>query len=303
MDTEETPEQRIRNGFMSALVAYVLWGFIPIYFIVIKDVDALEVLVHRILWAVPFGAAIIAVRGQWGEVKSVFRHRQMLTLLSVSAVVIAINWLVYIWAIQIDQIYQASLGYYINPLLFAVAGVFIFNEQLRGPQVLAVGVAAIGVLILTVAAGQLPTVALLIGGSFTIYGVIRKRVVIGGMPGLFVETIILLPFALAYLSWIEVQGTAVFFVDGMLISGILMLAGPLTAIPLLFFALAARRLSLATVGMMQFIAPSIQFVVGVIYGEPLTLAHIACFGCIWFAVAMFSWDAWRQSRRAIAAAV
>ena len=302
MSTEETPEQRSRNGILSALIAYVSWGFIPVYFILVKDVDSLEVLVHRIVWAVPFGAVIIAARRQWGEVRSALLHRKMRLLLSVSALFIAINWLFYIWAIQIDQIYQSSLGYYINPLLFALAGVVLFGERLRRPQVIAISVAGAGVLILTVAGGQVPAIALIIGASFTVYGVIRKRVVIGGMPGLFVETILLFPFALAYLGWVSYQGSAVFGAGGTKVSAMLVLAGPLTIIPLLFFALAARRLNLATVGMMQFIAPSIQFLVGVVYGEPLTLAHVACFSCIWTAVALFSWDAWRHSRRSAVAA-
>ena len=203
---------------------------------------------------------------------------------------------------QIDQIYQASLGYYINPLLFALAGVVLFGERLRRPQVVAVAVASVGVLILTVAGGQVPAIALVIGASFTVYGVIRKQVVIGGMSGLFVEAIILFPLAMGYLGWIMYQGTAVFGAGDARMSAILVLAGPFTIIPLLFFALAARRLNLATVGMMQFIAPSIQFIVGLVYGEPLTMAHVACFSCIWTAVALFTWDAWRNSRRTVAAA-
>jgi chloramphenicol-sensitive protein RarD len=293
----EAERQQSRDGLISALIAYIFWGLLPIYFIFVKDVDSFEVLVHRVIWAVPFGALIIHFRDQWAEVWRAFTHPRMFAYLSISAVLIAGNWLVYIIAVQQEQIFQASLGYYINPLIFSIAGVYLFGETLSRPQVIAVSLAAVGVVILTVSGGSFPAIAIFLGISFTIYGVIRKKVVIGGMPGLFVETLVLFPFALVYLIWIMISGTAVFSSaqPGMAIA--LALAGPLTVIPLLFFALAARRLKLSTVGMMQFLAPSLQFLVGVIYGEQLTLPHIICFACIWTAVALFSWDALRRQDR------
>lgn len=294
----ESAEQQTRDGILSALIAYLLWGVLPIYFILVKEVASLEVLVHRIIWAVPFGALIIYMRKQWAEVRRGLTHPKMLLLLSITAVLIAGNWLVYIWAVQRDQIFQASLGYYINPLLFAVVGVLLLGEKLRKPQIAAVALAAIGVAVLTISGGELPAIALFLGTSFTIYGVIRKKVVIGGMPGLFIETLVLLPLAIIYLAYLILQGGAVMGTEGLAGTVILLLAGPLTVIPLLFFALAARRLKLSTVGMMQFIAPTIQFLVGVAYGEQLTAAHLLCFGCIWTAVILFIWDAWRSSRRA-----
>lgn len=294
---DETPEQQTRNGLISALIAYSSWGFLPLYFIVVKEVSSYEVLVHRIVWAVPFGAAIIHARRQWPEVRRALTHPKMLMLLTITAILIAGNWLVYIIAVQQDQIFQASLGYYINPLLFAVVGVFLMGEKLRKPQAAAVILAAIGVLVLTFSGGRIPAIALFLGTSFTIYGVIRKKVVIGGMPGLFVETIVLLPLGLVYLAWLMGRGEAAFAAGDTGLSLILLLAGPITVIPLLFFALAARRLNLSTVGMMQFLAPTLQFFVGVYYGEQLTKAHMICFACIWIAVVLFSWDAWRTSRR------
>ncbi len=293
----ETPEQQARDGIISALIAYLMWGVLPLYFILVKDVSSLEVLVHRVIWAVPFGALIIYLRKQWPEVRRALTHPRMLLYLSISALLIAGNWLVYIWAVQSDQIFQASLGYYINPLLFAVVGVFLLGEKLRSAQIAAVIIAAVGVGILTFSGGELPAIALFLGTSFTIYGVIRKKVVIGGMPGLFIETLVLLPAAAIYLVYLLLQGQAVFATEGLGRSMILVLAGPITVVPLLFFALAARRLRLATVGMMQFIAPTIQFLIGVIYGEQLTTAHLLCFGCIWAAVLLFSWNAWRSNRR------
>lgn len=294
----ETPEQRARDGILSALIAYLMWGFLPLYFIVVKDVSSLEILAHRVIWAVPFGALIIYLRKQWAEVWRALTHRKMILYLSITAVLIAGNWLVYIWAVQKDQIFQASLGYYINPLLFAVVGVFLLGEQLRKPQITAVALAAVGVAVLTVSGGELPAIALFLGTSFTIYGVIRKKIVIGGMPGLFIETLVLLPLAAIYLAYLMSQGQAVFGTEGPVDTAILVVAGPITVIPLLFFALAARRLNLSTVGMMQFIAPTIQFIIGVVYGEQLTTAHLFCFACIWSAVILFIWDAWRSNRRA-----
>ena len=293
----ETPEQQTRNGIISALIAYGLWGILPLYFLIVKEVSSYELLVHRVIWAVPFGALIIHFRNQWGEVARALTHSRMLGYLSVTACLIAGNWLVYIFAVQQDQIFQASLGYYINPLLFAVVGVFLLGEQLRRAQSAAVLLAAVGVIYLTVSGGQFPAIALFLGTSFTIYGVIRKKVVIGGMPGLFVETLVLFPPGLLFLLWMQYQGTAAFVNEGLNLSALLVIAGPITVIPLLFFALAARRLNLSTVGMMQFIAPTLQFLIGVWNGEALTPAHIVCFGCIWTAVALFSWDAWRGNRQ------
>jgi len=300
--SSETPAQQVRDGLLSALIAYVLWGLLPIYFVMVKEVGSFEVLVHRIIWAVPFGALIIHFRHQWGEVTRALTHPTMLLYLTITAILIAGNWFVYILAVQQEQIFQASLGYYINPLLFAVVGVFVMGEKLWPLQIAAVLLAAVGVLVLTFSGGQFPTIALFLGVTFTIYGVIRKKVVVGGMPGLFVETIVLLPIAGLYLVWLMVQGEATFGSSGPAMSVLLTVAGPITVIPLLFFALAARRLNLTMVGMMQFIAPTLQFFVGVFYGEVLTPAHLICFGCIWTAVILFSWDVLRRNRRAAAIA-
>jgi chloramphenicol-sensitive protein RarD len=298
----ETPEQQVRDGLISALIAYLLWGVMPLYFILVKNVSPLEVLAHRVIWAVPFGAAIIHFRKQWAEVWRGLTHRKMMLYLSITAILIAGNWLVYIWAVQQDQIFQASLGYYINPLMFAVVGVFMMGEKLRRPQIMAVVLAAFGVVFLAVSGGEIPAIALFLGTSFTIYGVIRKKVVIGGMPGLFIETLVLLPLSIAYVIYLMSVGLAEFGGAGLKGSALLLLAGPITVLPLLFFALATRRLNLSTVGMMQFIAPTMQFGVGVYFGEQLTTAHLVCFGCIWTAVAVFSWDAWRSNRRTAALA-
>jgi chloramphenicol-sensitive protein RarD len=299
----ERAEDRARNGFLAALLAYTMWGFMPIYFVVIAAVPAVEVLAHRVLWAVPFGALIVHARRQWPEVRRALGDRRTLGFLLLAAVFIAVNWLGYIIAVQTGNIFQASLGYYINPLMYVAIGVWFMHERLRRPQVLAVLLAAAGVAVLTVSGGEFPFLALMLATSFTIYGVIRSRVAIGGMPGLFIETLILLPLALGYVAWITASGAAVFGPGEVALSSLLVLAGPLTALPLLMFALAARRLRLSTIGIMQFIAPSLQFVMGLLFGERLTLPHAICFLLIWLAVLVFSADAWRASRKTPAPAL
>lgn len=274
-----------------------MWGFLPVYFKTVGSVDPLEVLVHRVIWAMPFGAVILAFRRQWPEVWRALTHRQMLGWLSLSALFIGLNWFVYIWAIQDERIFETSLGYYINPLTNMLVGVLFFGERLRRYQLLAVALATIGVLVLTISGGQVPWSALFLALSFTVYAVIRKKVVIGGMPGLFVETVLLLPVALAWFAYISTSGQAVFGAGDSRMMFWLVMAGPLTALPLLCFALAARRLPLTTIGFMQFLAPTLQFMTGVYYGEQLTTAHWICFACIWTAVLFFSYDAIRAGTK------
>jgi chloramphenicol-sensitive protein RarD len=298
--TAAQSKQDVRDGLIAGLIAYTLWGILPVYFKLVESVSSTEVLLHRIIWAIPFGALIIHLRRQWPDVANAIKHRQMLLWLTLTAVLIAVNWYVYIVAIHTDRIFQASLGYYINPLIFVVAGVFVFGEKLRGMQTTAVVLAAIGVLVLTFSGGEFPVISLFLGTSFTIYGVVRKRIVIGAMPGLFIETLVLVPIALIWLGWMFGNGQAEFGYAGPGITGLLLLAGPITVVPLLMFAIAAKRLSLTTVGFMQFLAPTMQFATGVYYGEALTLPRLICFACIWIAVVLFSIDAVRkqgQSRR------
>ena len=295
---DEVGANRTREGLLAGLVAYVLWGFLPIYFKIVETVPPLEVLAHRIVWAVPFGLPIILARRQWPDVRAALADRRKVALLGLSATLIAVNWLVYIWAVQREQIFQASLGYYINPLMYVLVGVVFFHEHLRPPQVAAVVLAGAGVAVLTVSGGTFPAIALTLATSFTIYGVIRSRVAVGGMPGLFIETLILFPAAAAYVVHLVAADAAAFGADDPGLAGLLVLAGPFTVLPLLCFALAARRLPLSTIGVMQFIAPTMQFVVGLAYGEALTAAHAVCFALIWVAVAVFSADAWRAARGA-----
>jgi len=293
-ETGAQSKQDARDGVIAGLIAYTLWGVLPVYFKLVETVSSSEVLAHRIIWAIPFGALIIHLRRQWPEVLLALRHRQMLLWLVASALLIAVNWYVYIVAVQTDRIFQASLGYYINPLIFVLAGVTIFGEKLRAKQTGAVILAAIGVLVLTFSGGEFPWISISLGISFTAYGVIRKRVVIGAMPGLFIETLVLVPIAIVWLAWMMRAGEAAFGSVGTEVTGLLLLAGPITVVPLVMFAVAARRLTLATVGFMQFLAPSMQFATGIYYGEQLTTPRLICFACIWLAVVLFSMDALRD---------
>jgi chloramphenicol-sensitive protein RarD len=294
MTSPDDPARRAREGVVAGVIAYTLWGFLPIYLKIVAYVPAFEVLAHRIVWAVPFGIPIIAARRQWPEVKRALTHPRTIGLLCVSAVLIAINWLVYIFAVQRDEIFQASLGYYITPLFYVLIGVAVFRERLRALQTAAVALATAGVAVLTVSGGQLPVIALTLATSFTIYGVLRSRVAVGGMPGLFIETLVLLPAAAAYALWLGARHAGAFSLESPSTMGLLMLAGPFTVMPLLAFALAARRVQLSTIGFLQFISPTLQFLVGLAYGEHLSTAHVVCFALIWIAVATFSVDAWRH---------
>jgi chloramphenicol-sensitive protein RarD len=286
-----------RSGLVAGLIAYSLWGVFPIYFKLVAVVPPAEVLMHRIVWAVPFGALILFFRKQWPEVRHALTHRSTVLWLSVSALLITVNWFIYIWAVINERIFETSLGYYINPLMLVLVGVLFFNERLRPLQIFAVVSAAIGVSVLAISGGEFPWVALSLGALFTGYGVIRKRVAVGAMPGLFVETTLLFPLALMPLLWLVWSGASAFTSADSSLSLLLILAGPVTVMPLLLFAIAARKLTLTTVGFLQFLAPTLQFLTGVYYGEELTTAHLICFGLIWTAVALFSIDAFRATKK------
>ena len=294
---DKQDSQARMDGVVAGLVAYFIWGFLPIYFKVTEHVEPLEVLAHRIVWAIPFGALILWARNQWPEVRRALTSPRLFFWLFMAAGFIAVNWYVYIYAVQTDQVYQASLGYYINPLIYVAVGVVFLGEHLRRLQVVSIVLATIGVLVLTVSYGRLPLIALALGVSFTVYGVIRKQIPVGAMPGLFVETLLLLPFAAGWLGWIIATGQASFLSGSVGNDVLLIVAGPLTVVPLLCFAIAAKKLTLTAVGFMQFIAPTLQFLVGVAYGEELTPAHIVCFLFIWTAVGLFSYDVIRANRR------
>ena len=298
MTPDELEAQRSqREGLLASLIAYVLWGLFPIYFILVASVAPFEVLANRIIWAVPFGALILYFRKQWPEVRPVWSDRNMLLWLAFSALCISCNWLIYIWAVQSEMILQTSLGYFTNPLMYVFVGVVFLRERLRRAQVVSVILAAIGVLYLTFTAGEFPWVAISLAALFTAYGVIRKQVAIGAMPGLFVETVVLFPFAAAWMGWLVYSGSAAFVAGDIGITMLLVAGGPITVIPLLLFAVGARRLSLTVIGFMQYVAPTLQFLVGIYFGEKLTQPLLVCFAFIWTAIVVFSIDAYMNRTR------
>ncbi len=293
-DRDPNLSENANQGLLAGVFAYTFWGLFPVYFKLTESISAPEILAHRIVWSVPFGLLIILFRKQIKDVLTALKSARMVGFLTLAALALSINWLIYIWAIQEDQIFQGSLGYYINPLLYVLVGVVFLGEKLSRLQGWAVALAALGVLILTVYGGVFPAISLALAVSFTIYGVIRKQLVIGAMPGLFIETLVLFVPGLVFLFWLRSQGQLGFGDAGTTMNLLLLAAGPITVIPLLAFATAARKLRLSTLGILQYIGPTLQFACGVYYGEAFTLAHALCFTCIWVAVGLFSWDAWRK---------
>ncbi len=287
----------LRLGVLCGIAAYALWGLFPLYLKSLAPADPTEIVAQRILWSVPFGAFILSLRGQWRETLAAIRAPRVVALLALAAVLIAANWLVYVWAVANDRVLQASLGYYINPLVFIATGVIVLKEKLSRIQIIAVVMAAVGVAVLTFGAGVFPWPSFVLAVSFTAYGYVRKTTPVGAMPGLFIETVLLSPFALIFLMWLQSTGALALGHHSLTLDILLFLAGPATVIPLVLFALAARRMSLTTLGFLQYIGPTGQFFLGLYYGEAFTTAHAICFGLIWTALAMTSIDAIRRNRK------
>lgn len=286
------------SGLPFAVGAYVIWGFIPVYFKLLDHVPPVEIVAQRILWSIPLLLVIMYFRKQLGEYVAIFRHKAHLRNLFASATLIAVNWLIYIWAVSTDHILAAALGYYLNPLVNVLLGRIFLGERLRPLQLAAVAVAAVGVAILIGDALDTLWVSVSLACSFGLYGLIRKITPVGSVPGLAVETTLLAPLSLAAAFWFASQGTGGFG-DDVETTGLLILAGAVTAIPLLLFATAARRMSYASLGFVQYLAPSIGFMLGVfVYGEPLSTTKLACFILIWVSIAIFCADAVRTYRAA-----
>lgn len=289
-------ETALRLGLASGVVAYLLWGVLPVYLKSLSAASPLEVVAHRIVWSVPFGALVLGLRRQWRDVINAFAAPRLLKFLALSSIFIANNWLIYVWSVANDRVLEASLGYYINPLVFIAAGVFILREKLNRIQTFAVALAALGVGVLAIGTGVFPWPSIVLAFSFTGYGYVRKVTPVGAMPGLFVETCLLAPVAAGYLAWLSAHGDLAFAHSGAKLDLLLVLAGPVTVGPLVLFALAARRLRLTTLGFLQYIAPTGQLLLGLYYGEAFTPAHALCFSLIWTALALVSVDAMRRNR-------
>ena len=291
-----TPDPRLR-GFAAALAAYLAWGFFPVYFKALKAVPAPEILCHRIVWSVAFLAVIVTVQRRWREFAAAFRGRG-LRVFVVTTLLISLNWLLYIWAVNAGRILEASLGYFVNPLVNVVLGVLFLHERLTRLQRAAVALALVGVLVLVVRAGIFPWVSIVLALSFGLYGFARKKARIDAVVGLLVETALLAPAALAWLSWLGARGEGAFGASGGT-TALLALAGLVTALPLIGFAVGMRTLRLSTMGLIQYITPTMQFLLAVaLYRERFTSAHAVAFGFIWASLALYSFEAVRGQRTA-----
>ncbi len=279
------------SGLPAALGAYLIWGFLPLYLILVKSVPAIEFVGWRIIWTVPICLIIVAFRHQGPDLRAALRNRRVMLTLTGSAVLIAINWLVYIWAVQSGHVLAASLGYFINPLINVLLGTLLLREKLSVRQWIAVGVAAAGVAFLLGGALTTMWISLTLAVSFGTYGLLRKQVAVGALPGLTIEsTILILPsIGIAYYYSTTPGGSS--FGQDWGLSLAIMFGGVVTAIPLLLFAIAARRMDYSTLGFVQFIAPTIVFLLGLfVFGEELLPSQLACFVLIWTALAIFVWD-------------
>lgn len=284
-------------GWMAGVGAYAIWGVLPIYIKMLDHVAALEFVGHRIAWSFPFLALILWYRGLWGHLWKAMTHGRTLLILSATAVLIFLNWLVFIYAAFTDQVLQGSLGYFINPLVSVGLGCLFFSERLRPLQILSLCLASLGVLVQVVAVGVFPWIALTLALSFAFYGLLRKIVHAGSVEGLAAETLLLSPLAVGYIAFLLLRGTSSFTHAGMATDLLLLAAGPVTVIPLLLFTIAARRLPLSTVGFLQYIAPSLQFACAVfLFKEAFDSARLASFALIWIALFVFSLDAMRRRR-------
>jgi chloramphenicol-sensitive protein RarD len=288
------------RGLGAAVAAYLAWGLLPLYFKALQGVPAVEILAHRVVWSVLLLAGLLAWRRDLAALRAPFRGGR-LPLVAATTALIAGNWLLYIWAVQAGRVLEASLGYFVNPLVNVLLGVLFLGERLNPRQRLAVSVAGVGVLVLVVRSGHVPWIALALATSFGLYGLLRKRAAIPPVGGLFAETALLAPAALLLLGARAAAGDGAFGTSpGRTL--LLLAAGPVTALPLVWFTVGVHRLRLSTMGLVQYLAPTGQFLLAVaLYREPFGAAHAAAFGCIWGSLAIYSWDALSTARAAASA--
>lgn len=278
----------MKKGILYGIGAYVLWGFFPIYWKFLHVVPALQVIGHRISWSFIVLILFILLTKQWQDFRAVAFHPKTVATYAIAGVLLSINWLVYVWGVNAGFIVETSLGYFINPLLSVLLGVIFLRERLRFAQWIPVALAAIGVLYLTFVYGRLPWIALSLAFSFGIYGLVKKIAPLGSLYGLTLETAMVFPAALIYLLFVNSTGEGAFLHDGATIDWFLAGAGIVTTIPLLMFASAAKQIPLTMVGILQYIAPTLQFLIGVfIYKEPFDRAHLIGFGIVWLALVIF----------------
>lgn len=290
----------MNQGMLSASLAFLCWGLFPLYFHAIDEVPAQEILAHRMVWSLLFLGIVLSVRRQWSWLPKLAARPKVVAGFVASAFLLSANWFIYIWAINHGHVIDASLGYFITPLLNVMLGFFLLHERLRRMQWLAIGIAAAGVAWLAWQTGQMPWIALMLAASFGGYGLLRKTAALGALEGLSFETMILFPLAAAYVAWLGWHGHSAFInTDSASTRALLVASGPITAIPLLMFAAGARRLPLAVLGLLQYIAPTGQLLLGVwIFNETFSDARLLGFAIIWGALALYALEGLWMSRRA-----
>jgi chloramphenicol-sensitive protein RarD len=300
MPLEPDSRTELRTGLLAAIGAYVLWGFLPLYFKLLGETSPTVILAHRIVWSVPTALILVAAAGKMAELRAILSQRKILVGLFLSSLAIAANWTIYIWAVTHDRVLEGSLGYFINPLVTFLFAAMFFGERFRPLQLVAVAIAGAGVLNQTLVVGQFPWISLSLAFSFAIYGAIRKTIPVDSRVGFAAEALWLAPAAALYLLFFLPAGTRAFGDGNIGLVLLLLAAGPVTAAPLILFAMGARRLRLSTIGILQYIGPSLQFMLALWLGEAFTAGHAVTFGLIWLGVLVFTLSAWRADRRAIA---
>jgi len=280
-----------RAGVVYGLAAFLSWGFLPLYFKAVATVPSLEVLAHRVVWSLVFLLALTLFRGRWSSFMALFRSRRTQLTLMATTGLIAVNWGVFIWAVANGRLVEASLGYFITPLINVLLGFVFLKERLRPMQFVAVALATCGIVWMTANLGHPPLISMTLAVSFGFYGLLRKQVPASGIQGLTAETMMLSPVAIAWMVWRQREGELVFLHTTTRLDLLLFAAGVITALPLIWFAESARRLRLATMGFLQYLAPSFQLLLAVaVFGEPFTRDHAVSFGLIWIALALYTYD-------------
>lgn len=288
-DNQTNQEQTSRAGFFFALSAFLIWGCLALYWKATSNVDAVEVTAHRVIWSLPVAGIILWFMGRTNDVFPTFKSPRKLLILFFTSLMISFNWGIFIWAIAAERTLEAAMAYYINPLMSVAMGVFFLRERFNTYQLVAIILAFLAVVILTVMQGSLPWISLSLALTFALYGLIRKMVDVGPAQGFLVEVILIFPIALAYMIYLFVSEQLEFGYSGGVDVFLLMCAGPATAIPLILYANGAKRLRLSTIGMMQYIAPTIIFLIGIfIFGEELKVPQIIAFILIWTALAIYT---------------
>lgn len=280
-----------RRGLLFALSAYGLWGFLPLFLKALDHIPAAEVVAHRVIWSLPVAGAVLLALGRTADVKAALRSPRTLAMGALTAAIISVNWGIYVWAIATDRAIETALGYYINPLMTVALGAVLLGEKLSRTQIVAVGLAMVAVLIMTLEAGGMPWISLALASTFAVYGFLRKTLPIGPSQGFFLEVLILTPPAVAYIVWLVASGESHFSTSQPENMLLLLACGPVTAVPLMLYGFGAKLLRISTIGIMQYMAPTIVFLIAIfIFREPFGVWKMAAFVLIWVALALYSWS-------------